>query len=133
MSIIMRKDRPKMWEIWVNWKKTGKMPKEIYQKKQLNKLKKIKKPSENLTPSQFKILRSMNGGLKREEITRIQIARATGLCVNTVSTNLKLMDKRGLIVLKKDFVNNTNAFILKAIIKDKGYKLLQEWKKEYSN
>lgn len=127
--------RPKMWQIWSDWLSAKKTPKECYQKIRLDKLKRIKKPSEFLNKAEYLILKALKektieGLEERKEKTVIQIERKSLVSDVTIIINSKSMRDKGWITRETRKVNQRNKLFIK--ITEEGNKLLEEWRKVYN-
>ena len=120
-----------MWKIWVAWTEEKKRPKEIYQKKFLEKLKKLEKPSEYLKLIEYEILKALNGSAEITEKTRWEISKKSDRNEIAVARNLKALEDRGLVKARKQYVKQTFAFKWYYSITPEGLKLLREWNKIY--
>ena len=126
---IIKSTRAKkaMLNIWNEFLKSGKTPRSTNQKKELKKLLKFKKPSEEITPLEYDILHALG---REEEKTINQIAKISDRCRNSVSKHLKLLHKRNFVLMRE--APTTKGLSYKAKITERGIKLRKEWEGIYN-
>ena len=114
----------RMWQIWIDWERERKKPKEVYQKKFLEKLKEIKRPSQFIKKIEYDILNALNGGYGGER-SMWQIENKSGRAYKSINDNLLSLKERGWIEVRW---KNRKKYIK---MTEKGYEILKEWKQVY--